>query len=146
MKESFFTTNFLGRYIFRVFDEGLPRTLRRRIFIGSLLCLLVRRCIDEKELDFVSKRMKLDVIPALMVLPAIVASKFWDRSQLPEVLQSKEPVGQVNLMTDDRIWLLSKSLAAHVPPLLSYGTVQLMTTDAHGAIRALARFNEGSFA
>lgn len=123
--------SFFGRFLTRKAAELIPSKLKRMIYIGSCLGLILKT--KSPSLDLLSKLnspLRLANRPEAILAGVYVWDQIWDDAELLNM-----DVGTIREMGDDSRWQLSYLFAAHCPVWLNYGTDQLLVSDLHDAMQ-----------
>jgi hypothetical protein len=121
-------------------SEVLPGKVKRVFYVSSALAVVIRdRTPDTETLSKLGRFLKLGYQPEAMLFPAYMAIHIWKNLDLHAVKGFSESDGlHVRQMTDKDYWELALTFARQCPDFLQYGSLQLMTTDAHNMLRVVS--------
>lgn len=131
-----FRGNFFTRYVAEVFSTYVPRRVKRLIYLGSTIGVILKnRDPDIKLLKRLNDRMRLAYGATALLLPAHLYVKIWGPflPQLFVVESQSVPLNELNYLSlkDADCWKLGLFLATRSPVALHYGSIDLMIADVH---------------
>lgn len=123
--------SFLGRYFARKAAELIPSKLKRMIYIGSCLGLIMKTKSPSLELlTQLNRPLRLANHPEVIMAGVYIWDRIWSDAELLHT-----DIEEIRSMEDDRRWQLSYMFATHCPVWLNYGSNQLLVSDLHDAMQ-----------
>lgn len=135
--------SFLTRFLRRKLNSIAPRRIKRLFFIGSIICLMLKDRSPAMELlAQINKEMRLAYTPTGLLFPVYMGYSHWDDFNFDKITLDIEGVrSKVTdlewMITDHDLWVVARFFATHTPDWLIYGSVDLITTDAHAVLKII---------
>lgn len=139
-----FGGSFFSRYLMKQLAEVLPRRVKRILYVGSALGMLLReKSLDTSIVEKINNKLQLGYGVFSVLFPIYIGCVIWKNlmTNVIELQTGFVPLSKIDArnLSDADCWKVGAYLARRGPPCLQYGSDQLMTADVHDMLTALRK-------
>lgn len=124
--------NFLTRYLSSTVTDLLPSRVKRMMYLGSAIGILLNCKIPSPELlEKINAELRIAYGAGSIAFPVYFCDKIWNKDCIP--IDGKT----VAELSNETRWRISVAFATNCPEWMRYGSQQLMVYDMFGTINGI---------
>lgn len=136
-----FGGNFFTRHLSRRTMEILPRRIKRLLYVGVVLGLILKQMPDAEVVDRINQKLHLAYGAVGILFPIYIGTIIWKNiaTNVIDLHLGHVSISELNpdKMTEMDFWKTGLFFARNMPVWLQYGSNELMAADIHDMLVTL---------